>query len=107
MLWSHGINLGIGFWLLAAPFVLPTTGIVRVNEWILGLVILTLTTLSIKMHASWPNWGNVAAGLWLVLAPFVLVYIGVPKANDILVGLVVAGVTFYTQLFNKWAANVK
>lgn len=104
LLWSHGINLVLGFWLLVAPLVLPTTGVARVNEWILGVIVLVLTALSIRSHAHWPNWANVAAGVWLVIAPFVLVYTGVGRINDILVGLVVAGVTLYTQLLNERAA---
>lgn len=92
-LWCHFANIGLGFWLLAQPFILGYSNIgpddldlARVtaerglpdvatrallmtgSDMLGGALIMLFSILSLK-RLSWAQWANAALGLWLMFAP--------------------------------------
>ena len=90
---ASSVNLILGLWLIAAPFVLAFTSSAFVNDILCGIAIAFLAGLRIHRPtlATRPaSWVNLAIGAWLVVAPFVLDYLSGPAAwNDIVVGILV------------------
>ena len=68
------VNLGLGIWLLCAPWVLHTTGIAVANSILIGVVISVIAALSLRAPLSnhLPAWFNLAAGFWVFFSPWIL-----------------------------------
>lgn len=93
---SSGVNVVLGVWLIAAPFVLAYSE-VRAAMWndvIVGVVILALAGYRVAQPAQSAglSWVNVVLGIWLIAAPFALGYGDTTAAmwNDVIVGIAVA-----------------
>lgn len=90
---ASSVNLILGLWLIAAPFVLAFTSSALVNDVVCGIAIVILAGLRIyrpTLATKPASWVNLAIGAWLVVAPFVLDYLSGPAAwNDIVVGILV------------------
>ena len=68
------LNLGLGIWLVCAPFVLHTTGIAVANSILIGVAVIVLAALSLRAPLSnhLPAWLNLAAGFWVFFSPWIL-----------------------------------
>jgi hypothetical protein len=68
------INLGLGVWLVCAPWVLHTAGIAVINSVAIGLVVIAIAALSLRVPLSnhLPAWFNLAAGFWVFFSPWIL-----------------------------------
>src|SRR5262245_7304281 len=68
------VNLGLGVWLLIAPFVLHSSGIAVISSMLSGLLVIVLAALSLRAPLSnhLPAWMNLAAGMWVFFSPWIL-----------------------------------
>lgn len=88
-------NIGIGVWLILAPFILGYSGLPAPmwNDVVCGVLIVVLG--GIRTSGILQNVGlsytNAGIGAWLIAAPFVLGYSNLPAPmwNDIAVGVLV------------------
>lgn len=94
MLWVHYLNIMLGAWLAASPFVFGSfdtqtfsDAVLRVtsergladpavrsawlgrSDLISGLLIMLFGALSLSPRFSWAQWANAAVGVWLLFAP--------------------------------------
>ncbi|HEX6928296.1 MAG TPA: vitamin K epoxide reductase family protein [Gammaproteobacteria bacterium] len=117
MLWPHYVNLMLGFWLLASPFLLgylgafvPDANTLRVmaerdlpafelrnllmawSDIASGVLVIVFSLLSAdpKRRFSWSQWANAVVGVWLLFAPLVF-WTPLPEAyaNDTLLGALI------------------
>ena len=101
---TSGFNLGIGLWLIIAPFVLPydvfaSAGVEGVadatatwNDIVVGLLVVVLAGLRLAqpVHSEWAGWTNCGLGAWLIVAPFVLgLYPIAATWNDVVCGILI------------------
>lgn len=104
-MWTQMINIGIGIWLMAAPYLLGYPEVASDNGHITGPLIVTFSTLACwEVLYSTRMW-NLVPGIWLVLAPWVLGYDFFPAiCSDMISGILVlifAGIkTRRTKVFN-------
>jgi len=107
------INILLGAWLIAAPFVLGYAG-ARVemrNDIVLGILLIACSCWMLAAAAGRIEAGGLEllCGLWLVAAPFVSHYgrLSRPFSNDILIGTLtmVASATAMWMLASR-ARNV-
>jgi len=68
------INLGLGIWLMIAPWILHTSGIAAANSRLAGALVIVIAALSLR--APLGNhlfaWINLAAGFWVFFSPWLL-----------------------------------
>jgi hypothetical protein len=94
------VNIVLGAWLIAAPFVLGYAGarLEMSNDVALGVLLIAFSWWMLAAPSSQVVIGvlQIVCGLWLIVAPFVLRYgpLSRPYTNDTLVGIlsVLAGV---------------
>jgi nucleoside-diphosphate-sugar epimerase len=115
VIWVHFLNVLLGAWLIAAPFVFGTLGLhvfpdaifhvtqerglweparrsnaLAWSDIISGTLIMLFGVLSLSPRFSWAQWANTVVGIWLLLAPLVF---WSPSAaiygNDTLIGALV------------------
>ncbi len=90
------INMALGIWLLASPYLLRFTLVdaARINNGFFGPLILwfAIARLAAQDRGRWVSWFNVAAGILVAASPFLFGFADQPKAmiNNIVVGLIVA-----------------
>ncbi|WP_149193597.1 vitamin K epoxide reductase family protein [Luteimonas suaedae] len=117
LLWTHYLNIMLGAWLLASPFVFGSfdaggfgdavrqvtaergladpalrSAWMGRSDIVSGLLIMLFATLSLSPRFSWAQWGSAAVGVWLLFAPLLFwAPDAASYANNTLVGgLVVA-----------------
>lgn len=73
-MWNHFAVMLLGLWLMAAPGVLQYEGPERMNDHIVGPLVLCAAIVAIADTSRAVRWVNVALGCWLVLAPVLLNY---------------------------------
>jgi nucleoside-diphosphate-sugar epimerase len=115
-LWTHFVNIGLGAWLVASPFVFgmfdttffvsPALQHVTVDrglaspQWraamlgwsdvVSGALVMLFGTLSLSRRTSWAPWVNAVVGLWLLFAPLVFWAPGAAAYNnDLVIGMLV------------------
>lgn len=91
--WPDWVNLVLGGWLIAAPFVgIGAIGDVAAwNSYVAGTVVAIFAIAAIARPQMWEEWLNLIVGAWLILAPFALGFTTqqVPMWNQIIVGLLI------------------
>jgi predicted membrane-bound dolichyl-phosphate-mannose-protein mannosyltransferase len=99
MKWASWVNVFLGIWLIAAPFILgysqETTAVS--NDIVIGAIVAILAFMRAvaKEHdptrLNWISWINVIFGLWLIIGPFILGYSVITTAvsNDLIIGVLV------------------
>jgi len=93
-MWARAINLALGIWLMAAPAVLEYGGRARLNDVIMGPLVVTFATVAMWEVLRPLRWVNLFVGLWLLAAPAVLGYLTtIAGVNGMLAGVVVAGLS--------------
>ena len=73
---QDGLNLLLGRWLFAAPWV-PRYEHAELAAWHsrgLGLLIAVGALWALVRFAPWEEWINAAFGVWLIIAPWLLVW---------------------------------
>ena len=98
--WQDPVNLVLGLWILAAPWVLqfehdanPTR-----NAVIMGILIAVAALLALYRLMAWEEWANVVLGAWLVISPWVLGFSSLTAAvwNAVVVGAIIAALALWT-----------
>ncbi|HLM83671.1 MAG TPA: SPW repeat protein [Candidatus Bathyarchaeia archaeon] len=88
------INVILGIWLIASPFLLGFTGTaLSRNNVIFGIIIavLSLFEVSAPEESAWAGWLNALFGIWILISPFVLGFTGMGALwNGIIAGIIVA-----------------
>lgn len=100
---ASGINLILGLWLIAAPFVLTFTAH-RGSEWnniIVGAIVAVLAAIRLwgGVGTGWLSWVNVVLGLWLIVSPWIFGNSNVSAIlwDDIIIGAIIV-------VFGAWSA---
>jgi hypothetical protein len=111
--WQDGLEVLIGLWLLASPFVLGyiELELAVLNAIILGVFIAVTAFFVIVRFEVWEDWVDMAVGLWLVASPWVIGFASPTKSdpafayfatwNFILVGLATAGFAAWSLLAHR------
>lgn len=85
----------LGLWLMASPDVMDYEGPERLNNHIVGPLVVSMGIIALAETTRAVRWVNVVLGCWLVLAPMLLRYeplhIGVRSA---LLGIAIAGLSW-------------
>lgn len=101
-LWQDSINVLLGLWLVAAPWVLGYTAETYAawNAWGVGVAIAIVAVALIVSYQAWAEWINVALGAWLVTSPWALGYAGLEWAvwNQVGVGLIVGVLALWSAM---------
>lgn len=92
-LWAHFLNMGLGGWLVSAPFIMGYESTAMIwSDVISGVALFILAFMALSWQASVARWGCAAIGLWVLFAPLVF---WAPTAaaytNGTLVGMLVIG----------------
>jgi hypothetical protein len=86
----------LGLWVMASPDVMGYEGPERLNNHIVGPLIVSAAVIALAETTRAVRWVNVVLGCWLVLAPVMLHYqplhIGVRSG---LLGFVIAGLSWF------------
>lgn len=91
--WQDAINLVLGAWLIASPWVLayavervPTT-----NAVVVGAIIALAAAAALYAFQAWEEWTNVALAAWLIVSPWVLGFstLQIAMWNHVAVGVAV------------------
>jgi hypothetical protein len=87
------VQLALGLWLLASPYILQFTlySEVRVNIGLLAPMVIAfaLTRLAVSPPWFWVGWVNVLIGVWMAISPFAF---GLGHITDLMLNFVVAGI---------------
>lgn len=95
--WNLLISMGLGVWLLFAPYVLGTTAIASDSDRLLGALVVTFTAIAVAEVARPVRFLNILFGAWLVIAPFLLAgYTPAAFVNGIVTGFALIILTFPT-----------
>jgi hypothetical protein len=93
MKWASWVNVLLGLWLVASPWVLGYGyGPAVVHDVVLGITIgaVALWSATVPSTQIAPAWINVALGLWLIVAPWMLGLastVAYASTNDPLIGI--------------------
>ena len=98
-----------GLWLMTAPDLLGYGEPARMNDYIVGPVVVSFAVIAIAETTRALRWGNVALGMWLVVAPLFLRYDRTVAIQSVLLGIVIAGLSVvrapvHERLGGGWAA---
>ncbi len=86
------INLLAGVWLIVAAIARGATGVVLMNDVILGVLLMAFSwwMLAAIVPPVGTAWFEMLCGIWLIVAPFVLGFSRLREAtgNDVVVGII-------------------
>jgi hypothetical protein len=108
-MWNQLLVVVLGLWITASPDVMGYEGPERLNNQIVGPLVISVAIIAAAETTRAMRWINVALGCWLMLAPVLLRYdplhVGVRSS---LVGLAVVGLSWLPgshthQLGGGWA----
>ncbi|OGR84231.1 MAG: hypothetical protein A2901_06755 [Elusimicrobia bacterium RIFCSPLOWO2_01_FULL_54_10] len=66
------LSVCVGVWMMAAPAVLGYAGAARMNDHIIGPLVIAFGTMAAWEFMRQVRWVNFALGLWLLLSAWVL-----------------------------------
>jgi hypothetical protein len=94
-MFNHLLVAGLGLWIMASPDVMGYEGPERLNNHIVGPLVVSMGIIALAETTRAARWVNVALGCWLVLAPVLLLYeplhVGVRSA---VLGMAIAGLSW-------------
>jgi len=94
VMWSQFIVMMLGLWLMAAPDVMRYEGPERLNNHIVGPLVVSAAIIAVAETTRAVRWVNVVLGFWLLAAPVLLeispLHIGVRNS---LVGAAILGLS--------------
>lgn len=89
-MWARVVEIMLGFWLMASPFIFAD-GSGVLNDLILGLLVLIFGFLSFWRRTGWAHFLSLAAALWLIVFGYSAGHPAPPDSqNRIIVGLLLA-----------------
>jgi len=86
-MWARIISVVLGIWLMAAPAVLDFPGPARINDRIVGPLVVSFAIIAYWEVTRSLRWVQLVLGFWLLVAPWVLGYELVATLNSMIVGL--------------------
>jgi len=97
--WQDRIEVALGLWLVASPFVLGVT--MQPAAWaamLAGVAVVTFAVEAFYYPEIVEEWGNLALGIGLAVSPWLLGYDGerVAMANAVACGVAIAALSFWT-----------
>lgn len=84
------LNVAIGIWLMAAPYVIGYDGAAANNHFIIGPIVATIAGIAVSEVARPLRWLNLPLGLWLAICPIILSYPALGAVNTVACGLLIA-----------------
>ena len=103
--WQDPLNLILGLWLIASPWVLEYNGEANptLNAVIVGVLIAAAALFALYRVKAWEEWGNIAFGVWLVISPWILGFSALQSAlsNAVIVGVLVALLALWALATDK------
>ncbi|HWD23440.1 MAG TPA: SPW repeat protein [Burkholderiales bacterium] len=103
--WQDPVNLVIGLWMIASPWLLAFQAETRPtwNAVILGVVIAAVALYAMFRVFAWQEWANAVFGAWLVISPWVLGFTGLYAAmvNAVVAGAVVLALAIWALATDK------
>jgi hypothetical protein len=111
--WQDWVNIILGAWMVASPWVLNFTENVVASRsaWALGVAILLFAAIAVYMPKAWEEAVNIILGICLLLSPWVLAFTELENAtaNAAIVGILVVAFGVWAMLsdtdFQKWRAE--
>lgn len=109
--WLDSINILIGVWLFASPWLLDYAASApnaAANAYIVGAVIVLFAAGAVYLPKVWEEWVNMACGIWMILSPWALGFAGLAGVtrNAVIVGVLVTVLATWAMLrdrdFEKW-----
>ena len=98
--WQDPINLILGVWMVASPWVLAHQANMQAtsNAVLLGILIGLAALIAMFRVMAWEEWTNILLGIWLVVSPWVLGFAEVTAAmwNAVIVGIIVAALSLWS-----------
>lgn len=99
--WTTAGTSALGLWLLVAPFVLGAPAVDRLNDMVVGLVLVF--SAGYNFYRGWIRGRiskrnaelNCVLGAWLIIAPFVIGVSGILLWNDVAVGVLTTAFAGY------------
>lgn len=82
-----------GLWLVSAPDALAYGGSARMNDYIVGPLVVSFAVVAMAETTRSLRWVNVALGMWLFLAPLFLRYDLTVALHSVLLGILIAGLS--------------
>ncbi|MCD6734028.1 MAG: SPW repeat protein [Burkholderiaceae bacterium] len=97
--WQDRIEVALGLWLVASPFVLDITR--QPAAWsamLAGVAVVTLAVEAFYYPEIVEEWGNLAVGIGLAASPWLFGYDGERLAmiNALACGIAIAALSFWT-----------
>ncbi len=90
---ASGINVLLGAWLIASPWIYGYTGLPGAfwNSIVVGALILIFAAGRFSTPMAGASWANVLLGLWTIASPWIFGYTGNSSAfwNSIILGILV------------------
>lgn len=94
-MFNHLLVAGLGLWIMASPDVMGYEGPERLNNHIVGPLVVSMGIIALAETTRAARWVNVVLGCWLVLAPVLLRYeplhVG---ARSVVLGMAIAGLSW-------------
>ncbi len=104
--WQDWIDMVLGLWLAASPWILDFAdsdpGATR-NALIVGIVIAVLSALTFLAYHIVEEWIDVVLGIWLIVAPWALSATG--NMTVVADFLIVGGVVLVLSGYEIWGAG--
>ena len=96
--WENIVNLVIGAWAVAAPWLYRggelsnASSLINWSFWLVGAVLALAAGLALWDLRPWEEWTNLTLGFWLILSPWVLSFTNEIelKSFAVMAGVVVA-----------------
>lgn len=97
--WQDPINLILGVWMVASPWVLSysTASGATGNALLFGGLIVAVAISALLEVMAWEEWVTVALGVWLAISPWILGFSGLTMAmwNAVIIGIAVAALALW------------
>jgi uncharacterized membrane protein len=92
-LWTQGVLMLLGAWLIASPAALAYgSAALTWSDIASGLLVILFATIAVFRGGAWPAWGSVFVGTWLVFAPLLFwAPTSASYLNDTLLGVLIVG----------------
>src|SRR4051812_29079376 len=108
--WQDWVNLMLGLWLFASPWVLDYAGTTAAfNAYVLGTGIFVFAAFASYVPKAWEEMVNTLLGIWLVLAPFVLGFTAMTAVamHTVVIGVLVTAFAVWAmfsdpQFYERW-----
>ena len=97
--WAHGINMGLGTWLVSQPLLIAVQEPwLRWSEIVLGTLLVAFAAIALSWRAQWARWVCAGIGAAVMAAPFLFSTSNAAAyLSDTLVGALIFGFAVCTR----------